>query len=241
MSPEKCAIAAKLGDDRNAEERPAKRKVLLVDDHPLTRDGLATIINRQPDMEVWYEASNAVEAMSALAGSAPDLIVTDLTMPGRSGLEFLKDVRAMLPEIPVLVLSMHDEMCYAERVLRAGARGYLMKDAGAEKVLEVIRTVLSGQAYLSPQMAKRVLDVMASHSEVGSPIEKLSDREFEVFQMIGRGRSTKEVALELHLSSKTVEAHRAHIKKKLQLNDALSLVHHAVCWMENHAANSPVD
>ncbi len=225
--------------DKIATQRAAKSKVCLVDDHPLTRDGLATIINRQPDMEVCFEASNASEAMSALERSLPDLVVTDLTMPGRSGIEFLKDIRAMFPGIPVLVLSMHDEMCYAERVLRAGARGYLMKDAGAEKVLEVIRTVLRGQAYLSPQMAKRVLDVMTSHNEGASPIEKLSDREFEVYQLIGRGKSTKEVATELHLSAKTVEAHRAHIKKKLQLNDALSLVHHAVCWIESHAENLP--
>jgi len=219
----------------------AKKRVLLVDDHPLTREGLASIINRQPDLEVCSEACNAAEAMASLSKLKPDLIMTDLSMPGRSGIEFLKDVRAILPDVPVLVLSMHDEMHYAERVLRAGARGYLMKDVGAEKVLEVIRSVLSGQAYLSPQMAKHVLDVMVSHNEGGSPIEKLSDREFEVFQLIGRGKSTKEVATDLRLSVKTVEAHRAHIKKKLQLHDALSLVHYAVCWMESHTENPPVE
>ena len=224
-----------------AEQHPAKRRVLLVDDHPLTREGLANIINRQADLEVFGQANDAVDALAALSAGAPDLVVTDLTMPKRSGLEFLKDVRAMLPKVPVLVLSMHDEMYYAERALRAGARGYLMKDAGVEKVLEVMRLILSGQAYVSPLISMRLLDVVTSHNKgsAASPIEKLSDREFEVFQMIGRGRSTKEVAEHLNLSSKTVEAHRAHLKKKLQLNDSLSLVHYAVCWMESHGANLP--
>ena len=220
--------------------RPTKRRVLLVDDHPMTREGLASIINRQADLEVCCEASNPAEAMSELSKSKPDLMVTDMTMPGRSGIEFIKDVHAMLPELPMLVLSIHDEMLYAERALRAGARGYLMKDAGAAKVLEVIRLVLSGRPYVSPQMSAGLLDAMTGRRPRGStsPIEKLSDREFEVFRLLGSGKSTKEAAEALHLSPKTVDVHRGRIKEKLQLKDAPSLIHHAVRWVETQAARS---
>ena len=213
---------------------------MLVDDHPMTREGLAAIINRQADLEVCCEASNPAEAMSELAKSTPDLIVTDMTMPGRSGIEFLKDIHAMLPELPMLVLSMHDEMLYAERALRAGARGYLMKDAGAAKLLEVIRLVLSGQSYVSPAMSARLLDAVTGRRPRGStsPIEKLSDREFEVFQLLGSGKSTKDIAEALHLSPKTVDVHRGHIKEKLQIKDATALLHHAVRWVETQAAQS---
>ena len=214
--------------------RPAKYRVLLVDDHPMTREGLAAIVNRQPDLEVCCEASNPAEAMSALPKARPDLLVTDMSMPGRSGIEFLKDVHAILPELPILVLSMHDELLYAERALRAGARAYLMKDAGSAKVLEAIRQVLNGQTYVSSQMSARLLDGMTGHRPRGStsPIEKLSDREFEVFQLLGGGKSTKEIAYALHLSPKTVDVHRGRIKDKLQLKTATALLHHAVRWVE---------
>jgi DNA-binding NarL/FixJ family response regulator len=219
---------------------PTKRRVLLVDDHPMTREGLASIINRQADLEVCCQASNPAEAMDRLSKSRPDLMLTDMTMPGRSGIEFLKDVHALVPELPMLVLSMHDEMLYAERALRAGARGYLMKDAGSAKVLEVIRLVLSGQSYVSPQMSARLLDAMTGRRPRGStsPIEKLSDREFEVFQLIGSGKSTKEIARALGLSPKTVDVHRGRIKEKLQLKDATTLIHHAVRWVETQAAQT---
>ena len=219
---------------------PPKRRILLVDDHPMTREGLAANINRQDDLEVCCEASNPAEAMSALAKLTPDLMVTDMSMPGRSGIEFIKDLHAMLPDLPVLVLSMHDEMLYAERALRAGARGYLMKDAGSAKVLEVIRLVLSGQSYVSPQMSARLIDAMTGRRPRGSssPIEKLSDREFEVFRLLGSGKSTKDIAKALNLSPKTVDVHRGRIKEKLQLKDAPSLIHHAVRWVETEAAQS---
>lgn len=218
----------------------AKRRILLVDDHPMTREGLVAIINRQADLEVCGEASNPAEAMSLLPKSKPDLMVTDMTMPGRSGLEFLKDIHAMLPKLPILVLSMHDEMLYAERALRAGARGYLMKDAGAVKVVEAIRLVLTGQRCVSPRMSARLIDTATGRRPRGSssPIEILSDREFEVFQLLGSGLSTKDVARALHLSPKTVDVHRAHIKEKLQLKDAPSLIHHAVRWVETQATRS---
>lgn len=203
----------------------------------MTREGLAAIINRQADLEVCGEASNPAEAMSALPKSTPDLLVTDLTMPGRSGIEFLKDVHAMLPEMPILVLSMHDEMLYAERALRAGARGYLMKDAGSAKLLEVIRLVLSGKSYASPKMSARLVDVLAGGRPRGSssPIERLSDREFEVFQLLGNGKSTKEIAQLLHLSPKTVAVHRGAIKEKLQV---ANLLHYAATWVAAQQARS---
>lgn len=215
--------------------RTGKRRILVVDDHPLTREGLAANINRQPDMEVCGEASSPGEAMSLLAKTKPDLMVTDMTMPGRSGIEFIKDVHAAAAEMPILVLSMHDEQLYAERVLRAGARGYLMKDAGAAKVVEVIRLILTGHVYVSPQMSTRLLGSMSGprQRDSASPITKLSDREFEVFRQLGSGKSTREVAEALHLSPKTVDVHRGHIKAKLQLKDATSLLRHAVRWVES--------
>jgi DNA-binding NarL/FixJ family response regulator len=235
--PAKAMPAGKESITSNAA-KATKRRILLVDDHPMTREGLAGNINRQADLEVCGEASSPAEAMAALSKFTPDLMVTDTTMPGRSGVEFIKDVHAMMPDLPILVLSMHDEMLYAERALRAGARGYLMKDAGSAKLLEVIRLVLSGQSYVSPQMSARLLDAVTGRRPRGStsPIEKLSDREFEVFRLLGSGKSTKEVARALNLSPKTVDVHRGRIKEKLQIKDAASLIHHAVRWVETQAA-----
>ena len=231
---------ARQETNANSGAGAAKRRILLVDDHPLTIEGLAGIINGQADLQICGLASNPAEAMSALSKGRPDLMITDMTMPGRSGIEFIKDVHAILPELPMLVLSMHDEMLYSERVLRAGARGYVMKDAGSAKVLEIIRLILSGQSYVSPQMTARLLDAATGHRPRGSssPIAKLSDREFEVFRLLGSGKSTKEVAGALHLSSKTVDVHRGHIKDKLQLKDAAALIHHAVRWVETQSAQS---
>lgn len=205
----------------------------------MTREGLAVIINRQTDLEVSGEASNPAEAMTLLSSQLPDLLVTDMTMPGRSGVEFIKDIHALYPDLPILVLSMHDELLYAERALRAGARGYLMKDAGSAKVIEVLRVVVAGQTYVSPQMSARLLDQLTGRRPRGSdsPIEKLSDREFEVFQLLGAGKNTKEVAEALHLSPKTVDVHRGRIKEKLQLKDATSLLHHAVRWVETQSGS----
>jgi DNA-binding NarL/FixJ family response regulator len=244
MSTKKrTASRAGLAPDREKSEtgsatKATKRRVFLVDDHPMTREGLAANIERQADLEVCGEANNPAEAMSVLASLKPDLMVTDMTMPGRSGVEFIKDVHAMMPGLPILVLSMHDEMLFAERALRAGARGYLMKDAGSAKVLEVIRLILGGQSFVSPQMSARLLDAVTGRRPRGStsPIEKLSDREFEVFRLLGTGKSTKEVAEALNLSPKTVDVHRGRIKEKLQLKDATSLLHHAVRWVESQNA-----
>jgi DNA-binding NarL/FixJ family response regulator len=205
-----------------------------VDDHPMMRAGLAQLINKQPDLEICCEAGNPVEAFAALSKSKVDLVLTDITMPGRSGIEFIKDLLASQPGLLILAVSMHDEMIYAERVLRAGARGYIMKESGGENLLVAIRHVLSGQVYVSPNMSSKILDTMSGRKPRGSssPIEKLSDREFEVFQLVGVGKSTREIAKQLHLSPKTVDVHRGHIKEKLELKDATSLVRHAVRWVE---------
>jgi DNA-binding NarL/FixJ family response regulator len=220
------------------QNRPARRRIMVVDDHPMTRSGLTSVINSQPDLEVCCEAGHPAEALSELAKSVPDLVVTDMTMPGRAGVEFIKDLLAVHPGLTILVLSMHDEEVHGERALRAGARGYVMKDAGAARMLEAIRHVLGGQVYVSPKMSAKLLDALTGRRPRGStsPIEKLTDREFEVFQLIGQGRSTREIAKHLHLSSKTVDVHRGHIKEKLELKDATSLIRYAVRWVEAERA-----
>jgi DNA-binding NarL/FixJ family response regulator len=218
---------------------PARKRVLLVDDHPFMRAGLAGLIERQPDLAVCGEAGNPAEAFQALQKSKPDLILTDLTMPGRSGLEFIKDLLAAESGLAILVISMHDEAVHAERALRAGARGYIMKEAGGENLLTAIRTVLRGEVYLSPRMAARVLENLSGTKPRGSssPIEKLSDREFQVFQLIGQGKSTRDIAEQLHLSPKTVDVHRANIKEKLGLTDVTALIRHAVRWVETQGGS----
>jgi DNA-binding NarL/FixJ family response regulator len=212
----------------------ARKKILLVDDHPFMRAGLAGLIDRQPDMMVCGEAGNPMEAFQALEKNHPDLVLTDLTMPGRSGLEFIKDLRAANPQLAILVVSMHDELVHAERALRAGARGYIMKEAGGENLLTALRQVLRGEVYVSPRMSARILEGLSGGKPRGSssPIEKLTDREFEIFQLIGQGKSTRDIAAQLHLSPKTVDVHRANIKEKLGLTDVTSLIRHAVRWVE---------
>lgn len=214
-----------------------RRRILLVDDHPFMRAGLAQLIDRQPDLTIVGEAGNPAEAFRELAKNRPDLVLTDLTMPGRSGLEFIKDLRAADETLPILIVSMHDEVVYAERALRAGARGYIMKEAGGEILLAAIRQVLQGTVYVSPAMSARILEGMTAARPRGgqSPIELLTDREFEVFQLIGQGKSTRAIADQLHLSPKTVDVHRTHIREKLNLTDATALVRHAVRWVETQS------
>jgi DNA-binding NarL/FixJ family response regulator len=217
-----------------ATATPPRQRILLVDDHPFMRAGLGQLIDRQADLVVCGEAGNPVEAFQQLTRTSPDLVLTDLTMPGRSGLEFIKDLRAAHPAVAILVISMHDEGVYAERVLRAGARGYIMKEAGGENLLAAIRQVLRGEVYVSPRMSARILNALSTGRPRGShsPIEQLTDREFEVFQLIGHGKSTRDIAVQLHLSPKTVDVHRSHIKEKLALRDATALIRHAVRWVE---------
>ncbi len=216
----------------------ARRRILIVDDHPFMRAGLAQLIERQADLAVCGEAGNPAEALLRLAAGGVDLVLSDMTMPGRSGLDFLKDLQALHPALPILVVSMHDEMVYAERALRAGARGYIMKEAGGENLLAAIRQVLAGQVYVSPRMSAQLLDSFSGRKsrQADSPFGKLTDREFEVFQMIGRGCGTREIAQQLGLSTKTVDVHRANLKAKLGLQDTTALVRHAVRWVETQGA-----
>lgn len=234
--------------DRAAAAKPApaagassaeRRKILIVDDHPFMRAGLAQLIDKQPDLAVGAEAGGPGEAMRKLEKMKVDLVLADITMPGRGGIEFIKDVQALYPGLRILVVSMHDEVIYAERVLRAGARGYIMKEAGGENLLFAIRQVLAGQAYVSPRVSAKILDDISGRKPRGSssPIEKLSDREFEVFQLVGEGKSTRDIAEQLSLSPKTVDVHRANIKEKLGLKDATSLVRHAVRWVETQGTS----
>ncbi len=214
--------------------RSGRRRIMLVDDHPMMRSGMAQVINKQADIEVCCEASSAAEALDNLCKNRPDLVIADITLPGRSGIEMIKDMLAICPGLAVLVVTLHDESLYAERALRAGARGYLMKDAGAAYLLEAIHKVLNGQTYVSPQMAARIVDIFSGHRPRGSssPIEKLTDREFEVFRLIGAGKTAKQIAEQLHLSSKTVDVHRGRIKEKLGIPDVTALVSHAARWVE---------
>ena len=213
-------------------EKPQKARILIVDDHPMTRAGLTHLINHQPDTLVCGEAENAAQALDLLTKSQPDLMLLDITLPGKSGLELIKDVRAMRPDLPILVISMHDESLYADRVLRAGARGYITKHEGGDKLMDAIRHVLSGKIYVSESMSAHILEIF-SGGQPGtdrSAIQNLSDREFEVFQALGEGLSSHEIAKKLHLSAKTVDAHRANIKTKLKINTTAELISFAARW-----------
>ena len=205
-----------------------------MDDHPMMRQGLAQLINHERDLAVCGEAADASQALDGIQTQKPDLALVDISLPGRSGLELIKDLQALLPGLSVLVVSMHDESLYVERVLRAGGRGYIMKQEGGKKLLEAIRQVLAGQIYVSEKMSAKLLEIFSGRRAQAScsPVELLTDREFEVFQLIGQGKSTKEMAVHLHLSVKTVEVHRLNIKEKLKLETANELIRYAVRWVE---------
>jgi DNA-binding NarL/FixJ family response regulator len=219
---------------------PATRKtVLIIDDHPLLRQGLAMLINQQKDMQVCGEAEEAHTAMHCIAQKRPDIIILDLTLKGPDGLDLLKTIRASDPDLPVLILSMHDEAIYAERALRARANGYIMKQEATEKVLVAVRRILDGDVYLSDSMSRKMLQqyIDGSPSLLESRIASLSDRELEVFCRIGEGRATREIAEELRLSVKTVETYQAHIKEKLGLRSGRELIQHAIQWKVHEKAN----
>lgn len=215
------------------KNEPIKKRILIVDDHPMMRQGLAQLINQEPDLCVAWEAGNAGQAMNVISANTPDIIIADISLPDKNGLELIKDIRALCGS-PILVISMHDEKLYAERVLRAGGRGYIMKQEGGKILMEAVRQVLNGQIYVSGRMSAKILEGLSGRkAEVSdSPVEQLSDREFEVFRLIGEGNGTRDIARKLHLSVKTVEAHRANIKEKLNLHSATELVRHAIRWAE---------
>jgi DNA-binding NarL/FixJ family response regulator len=210
-------------------------RILVVDDHPLLREGLERLIAAEPGLTVCGMAGDVREAISLVESQHPDLVVTDLTLPGRNGLELIKDLGAIHPELPVIVLSMHDELVYAERVLRAGGRGYVMKDAPPERLIEAIHIVLGGGIFASQAVTSQFLKTLSPNKGLAKPafpLERLTDREMEVFELIGQAKSNHEIAARLGISPRTLDAHRAHIREKLGLEDSNELTRHAIRWVE---------
>lgn len=209
-------------------------RVFIVDDHPLVRQGLAQIIDSQEDLELCGEAEDSPSAMKGVEQTKPDAIIVDISLQGNNGLELIKNIKAVHEEIPILVFSMHDESIYAQRALRAGAKAYVMKKESSDKIVEAIRKILKGEIYVSSRVADQVLHqiVNGPANTTASPIDRLTDRELEVVQLIGRGLSTREIAESLNLSVKTIESHRAHVKEKLSLRNATELVQFSVQWVD---------
>ena len=218
-----------------------KKQILIVDDHPILRRGLAQVINEQPDMVVCGEAGTRAEAMAALKTLNPDLVIVDLSLGDQDGLALIKDLKIRLREVPTLVLSMHEESLYAERALLAGAKGYIMKNSAGQKLIEALRKVLSGGIYLSEAMSTRLLHRMTEGFRAvgGDPSERLTDRELEVYQLIGRGRGTQEIATAMHISPKTIETYRERIKDKLGLKNFQGLVRSAALWVQDSDGYPP--
>ena len=222
---------------KSESDRPqGKAQVLLVDDHPIVRQGLGELINEQRDMAVCGEAASAHAALKEIAASRPDVAIVDISLKEGNGIELIKDVRRRHGDVPILVLSMHDESLYAERALRAGARGYIMKEAASDKILTAIRQVLRGEVYLSERMVGKLLNsvVGGTVEAEGASVDVLSDRELEVFLMIGQGLGTRQIAEKLHLSVKTIESYRAQIREKLKLADGNELLQYAIEWAKDH-------
>ena len=211
----------------------SKATVLIVDDHPIVRQGLVQLLNGDPEFVVCGEADSARKAMAAIPELKPDLAVVDVTLQGTNGIELIKNIVAQWPELPILVLSMHDESLYAERALRAGAKGYVMKQEATEKLTGALRRILNGQIYVSEKLADKMMRKAIDGKSVQdtSPVAILSDRELEVLQLLGQGHGTRQIAEDLNLSVKTIESHRAHIKEKLNLKTAPEMVRFAVQWV----------
>jgi DNA-binding NarL/FixJ family response regulator len=218
--------------------------VLIVDDHPIVRQGLAQMINREPDLVVCGEAEEARSALHSITALKPDIVVIDISLNGPSGLEILKTIRQTDLRLKVLILSMHDETIYAERALRAGANGYIMKQEATEMVLVALRRILGGEVYVSNRVASRMLRQLVGGvaKTMQSPVDDLTDRELEVFRLIGEGHGTRQISDDLHLSVKTVETYQSHIKEKMGLKNARELVQYAIQWVisENASAEQTV-
>ena len=217
-----------------------KTRILIVDDHAVVRQGLTTLISQEPDLAVCGEAENVHQAMCAIRALQPDIAVVDLSLGGQDGIELIKDVIKQYGKIRILVLSMHRESLYGERALRAGASGYIMKQEAAEMIIVAIRQILKGEIYLSEQMVSHTVHKFIDNGyELGiDPVESLTDRELEVFRLIGRGHETRQIADELHLSPKTVETYRAHLKEKLLLTTATELAQYAFKWIKDESGSS---
>lgn len=233
-----------LADRHQVSTEPRKKSnIMIVDDHPIVRQGIAQIIEREDDMRVCCEAGDADQVLEAIAENEnegccnADIVLIDMSLPGISGIELVKILRSRFPEIRILVISMHDESLYAERALRAGANGYIMKQETTEKVLNAIRHILSGEVYVSDKMRSKILQrIIDNRFEIPtSTVSHLSDKEIDVLQLIAKGLKTSDIALELGRSVKTVEAHRANLKEKLGLKNATELVRFAVHWVESES------
>jgi DNA-binding NarL/FixJ family response regulator len=213
---------------------PKPTKVLLVDDHPLVREWLANLLNQQPDFEVCGEATNGRQAIGLIASAKPDVAIVDISLEGGSGIDLIQDIKSSSPNVVMIVLTMHDESLYAERVLRAGARGYVMKREATKKIIPAIRQVLQGKLFVSDKFLLAVAErLVEGNAAGGSPQAQLSDREFEVFQMIGQGMETRQIAEAMRVSFKTVQSFCARIKEKLMLANATELMREAVLWHVN--------
>jgi DNA-binding NarL/FixJ family response regulator len=233
----------KTKTDASTEKRPkpapsGPKRIIIVDDHPLFRKGLEQLIHSEAAFAVCGEADNASQAMDVIRKLGPDLAIVDLSLPGANGIELIKNIRAEFPKLPILVLSMHDESLYALRSLRAGADGYVMKHEAMANVITAVREVFSGRPYLSPAMAAQVITKFAHRQAEGEAdaVERLSDRELEVLELIGKGKDVGEIAKLLHLSPKTVETHRSHIKDKLDLKNSREVARFALQWLSARGA-----
>lgn len=215
-----------------------KTQVFLVDDHPLVRTGIAQLINKEPDMSICGEAEDAPDALRGISSTSPDLITVDISLRGYNGIELIKNIKSLHPDLPILVLSMHEEGVYAQRALRAGALAYVMKQEAPDKVILAIRRILKGDIYVSEKVGVQMLHqiVNGGSNPHGSPVDRLSDRELEVTQLIGEGRTTREIASYLNVSVKTIESHRANIKEKLGLKNGPELIKFCVQWVEHQVS-----
>lgn len=219
------------------EAQQKKQRIVLVDDHPVLRNGLARLIDSKEEFVVCGEASTAVDAMSLIRELEPDLVIADIGLPGTSGIELTKTIRAEFQQLPVLILSMHEEALYATRALRAGAMGYIVKQDAIDNIAVALREALNGRRYLSPVIAAQ-LQQNGPEGETPStddPVSLLTDREFEIFELIGKGHEVREISDALGLSPKTVETHRTNIKEKLKLKNARQVARLAVQWLGQHA------
>jgi len=230
MNIKKCAVAGKPA--------PVRRRVLIIDDHVVVRQGLMHLINLEKDFLVCGEAEDARTGMDAISRLKPDAVIVDISLQGMNGVEFIKNARTFHPGLRIVVLSMHDESLYAERVLRAGALGYVMKSAASGEIITALRKALKGELHTSSRAGAILMQKFLGrqHPKKGASVDVLSDRELEIFELIGRGRTSREIAGELTISIKTVDSHRMHIKGKLNVRSAPELVQHAVVYVENSAA-----
>lgn len=215
--------------------KPRRQRVLIVDDHPIFRQGLAQLINMEANLLVCGEADKPSEVFEAVASCCPDIVLVDVSLQEGDGIELVKDLKARFPKLPTLLLSMHDESLYAERGILAGARGYVAKKEPSDVVIGAIRRVLAGEMHMSDRVSRRILErtLTSRQAPAASPVEKLSDRELQVFRLVGEGSSTARIARQLHLSVSTIESYRTILKRKLGLKNAVELVRYAVNWVEN--------